>query len=117
MTRPRFSLKTLLWFMALVAAVLGGRTLGIKQERASRIDELVNEQARLRDSLVKALALFPRKTLEEDKLLLERFQEISDAGSARKNRIPLPAYSGEKPSEIRRHLREQERRTKSGAQE
>lgn len=47
MRRPQFSLKTLLWLMAVVAALFGGREWGIRHERQNRLDDLIIEQERL----------------------------------------------------------------------
>jgi hypothetical protein len=56
MRRPQFTLKTLLWLMALVAALFGGREWGIRYERQTRLDDLVLEQERIRDELEKIRA-------------------------------------------------------------
>ena len=78
MPRPKFSLKTMLWLMAVVGAFLGGRALGIREERQTRVDALVSEQESLRDELkrqrdtMRAKVQKNIKVMEEQQRFLEQ---------------------------------------------
>jgi hypothetical protein len=78
MPRLQFSLKTLLWLIAVVAALFGGRVIGIREEREGRINELVAEQIEARDEQV-YLRNQVQKTLQQHQQALQEFKSLLDS--------------------------------------
>ena len=80
MRRPQFCLKTLLWLMVVVAAFFGGRSIGIKEERQSRIDALVTEQESLRDDLARQRDTMRAKVRKNIKVMEEQQRFLEEVG-------------------------------------
>lgn len=85
MRRPQFSLKTLLWLTALAAAFLGGRAIGIQDERKRLPAELVAEK----EQLLRLQNETGYLNSELDKRIAEWIKEANDLNALRND--PRPA--------------------------
>ena len=72
MSRPQFSLKTLLWLMALVAAFFGGVRLGRQRQRLEDIEAAIADVER---AAVRAEVMAAEARAEQARAQLEESSE------------------------------------------
>ena len=72
MRRPQFSLKTLLWLTALVAAFFGGREIGIRDERQRLGDTVTAEIEHLQNHWSEQMAVAKESVRQYGKMVEDR---------------------------------------------
>jgi uncharacterized protein HemX len=90
--RFQFSVRALLVVTLLIAMFLGGYKLGVRHERQNRIDQLVQEQTKIRDALKESLGSEQKmdtqilSLFQQEQQFLQQLPEMSKSNAERLQR-------------------------------